>query len=347
MRKELAIIAFVLGSLLLLSSPSWAQVGSQGFQYVVKFICGDADALDSRGKDLNGDGVMDTGQFIARGEYHTVINVHNPNVRFVNMFKKLALDGYRIVDGRPRFLFQVPGPVFFINIVDGTIPPLDPRFDPDGDGLPRFFSLEKVAIKLSPDETFQINCPEIRAVVNDWTLRAQPKRPGNAAAVNTEGEFGDAFLIKGYLIIFSESKLDVTAIYTACGEGTSDSALDCGTGFGVRSVDIEEIKENPVAPPANLVPPKAASLSVSAAGRELRVDLGSQRFSALSETRLIVYDLRGHVVHDSGFVSGTALSWRPMSTGKPLANGVYLYAVMAKDVFGRVGYKIGKFALMR
>jgi len=365
MRKGiLAIIAaFVLGSLLVLASPSGAQVTTSGFQYVVKFICGDADDDDARGLDLNGDGTVDTGQFIARGEYSTVINVHNPNERFVNMFKKIALDGYVIVekafdpkDGKagnitpkkPRFLFQTPGPIFFVNIVDGTTPPLSPDF-PKADTGTRYFSLTPKAIKLSPDEAFQINCAEIRAVTNDYTNRAAAKRAGDTAQdVNggTFADFGEAFLIKGYFVIFSEARLDVHTIYTACDEGTTDNLIDCVNG--VQSLDLEVIKEDVVAPPSSLVPPKAASLSLlTAGGQELRVNLGAQSLSALSESRLMVYNLQGSLLHDSSFVAGTELSWRPLAMGRPLANGVYLYVIAVKDVFGRVGYQVGKFALLR
>lgn len=347
MRKGLFIIAaFMLGGLLLLPGSSWAQInigGGKGFQYVVKFICGDADYVDSRGADLNNDNIVDIGQFIARGEYSTVINVHNPNSRFVNMFKKIALDGYRIVNGRPRFLYQVAGPIFFINIVGGTTPPLHPNF-PDADTGERYFSLTPKAIELSPDEAFQINCAEIRAVVNDYTDRAAPERAGDSAqAVNVAGDFGRAFLIKGYFVIFSEARLDVHAIYTACGEGTLSTAIDCAND--IQSLDLEVIRENPISPPANLVPP--APVTVTAAGKELRVNLGSQRLSPISETRLLVYDLNGSMLHDSGFAPGLELSWRPLSAGEPLANGIYLYAVMVKDVFGQVGYRVGKFALLR
>ena len=365
-----ALPLLVLSALALSSLPGYAQE-SDPRMYVVKFICGDADTYDASGLDLNNDGVIDTGQFIARGEYHTVINVHNPNTRYVNMFKKIALDGYRMVQSastglgnvvvfnppRPRFLYQVPGPIFYVNIVDGITPPLHPNFDPDGDGLPRYFSMDPVAIRLSPDETFQINCPEIRAVVNDWTLRSLPARPDadgdgdrEADDVNAQGDFRDAFLIKGYFVIFAERPLDVTAIYTACPEGASPNALDCGLSAGVTSIDVEEIKPNPVPPPDRLVPERPAiglSLSTAGTARELRIDLKVSRFTALAQARLLVYSTDGQLLHDTGFKAGTQLRWRPLMNGRPLANGVYLYVVQMKDVFGRIGTKVGKFALMR
>jgi len=340
------IAAFMLGSLLLVTSFAQTTTQSQGFQYVVKFICGDADATDSAGLDLNGDGAVDTGQFIARGEYSTVINIHNPNSRFVNMFKKIALDGYRIESGRPRFLFQVPGPIFFINIVDGTKPPLAVNFPLAATGT-RFFSLTPKAIELSPDETFQVNCAEIRAVTNDYTNRTAPTRAGDTAqAVNAAGDFGTAFLIKGYFVLFSEARLDVDAIYTACGEGASSTAIDCGRG--VQSFSITRIKENAVAPPSNLVPPRpTTAVGLTAEGRELRVDLGAQSLTAFAEARLQVFNQQGKLLHDSGYLAGTQLSWRMLDAPRPLANGLYFYVISAKDVFGRVSSHVGKFALLR
>jgi len=374
--------AFVLGSLMLPAGLANAQPTQpeEGYQYVVKFLCGDADQWDAEGIDIDGDSHVDAGQFIARGEYYTSINIHNPNDRYVNMFKKIALDGYRIQTGwdphpcrecdgglgnkewipveKPRFLPQVPGPTIWINIWNGTTPPLDPDF-PDDE--PPWSETPK-AIELSPDEAFQINCEEIRHVVNEytngdfWYVLNPDGTKGEKCSLDNDDPDCIKPLIKGYFVIFSEARLDVTAIYTACDEGETE-ALDCskeyvrdGTGgWGVSSIDIEEIQENPVPPPSDLVPPRptTAGLSLSAAGQGVRFDLLVSRFSALSEARLMVYDLRGSLLHDSGFVPGTSLSWRPMAAQRPLANGVYLYVIAAKDVFGRVGYRVGKFALLR
>jgi hypothetical protein len=371
-----AVILVLVGLLLMPSSAGYAQFTQQtGFQYVIKFICGEADAFDSSGVaeslSVNGAGFFpfdtNAGQFIARGEYSTVINIHNPNGRFVNMFKKIALDGYttRLFElDRPRFQFQVPGPFFFINHHDsngdgdGDTPPMHPNFPDDL----RFFSPTPKTMELSPDEAFQVNCAEIRLVVNDWTRRSLPQRADVDGAgddilqdVNEAGDFGRAFLIKGYLIIYSEKNLNVTAIYTACGQGTDDD-LDCqdDPSGGVTSIDVEEIRQNVVPPPCptavgqpNCFIPKTNLKALSVAAGELKVELAASRLSAITESRLLVYDQSGRQLHDSGFTTSTTLSWRTLAAGKPLANGIYFYVIAVKDVFGRVGHSVGKFALVR
>lgn len=372
-------MVMVLGALLLVPLAGTAQfTQQQGFQYVIKFICGEADIWDARGGDLNGDGIPDFGQFIAPGEYNTVINVFNAKNVPVRMFKKIALDGYSIpesftgADGtavesnlRPRFLYQVPGPIIVVNVDNDHItPPLDPGYDPDK----RFFSADAngnpvfVYFELSAKESMQINCAEIRAVVNDYTRNPNGTvlRGGlDANTINQQGDFGRSYLIKGYFVLFSDTPLEVSAIYTACkdiftgSEGTYNTpkatALDCGSAGsgGFASIDVQEIAANVVKPPT--VPSTStAGLSLKLQADSLTVEIRAQRFSAISESRLLIYNTQGELLHDSGFTPGTRLSWRPLTAdGRPLANGVYFYVIQVKDVFGRVSTKIGKFALVR
>ena len=76
------------------------------FQYAVKFVCGRAD-----------------GEVLARGEYLTAVNVHNPTNKDIEFRKKFAI-------ALPR---QRPGPVS-----------------------------EFTSTRLGPDEALEIDCPDIR-----------------------------------------------------------------------------------------------------------------------------------------------------------------------------------------
>ncbi|MFW9817812.1 MAG: hypothetical protein ACFFEW_17995 [Candidatus Thorarchaeota archaeon] len=76
------------------------------FQYAVKFVCGDTD-----------------GGAVARGEYFTAINVHNPTEEPISFGKKFALAGEEA---------EQPGPVS------------------------DFFSAE-----LGPDQVLEIDCRDI------------------------------------------------------------------------------------------------------------------------------------------------------------------------------------------
>jgi hypothetical protein len=50
-----------------------------------------------------------------------------------------------------------------------------------------------------------------------------------------------------------------------------------------------------------------------------------------------VYDLRGRLTYDSGFVNGNALSWKLRNDrGQLLANGVYLNVVMIRAWDGTI-----------
>jgi len=364
------VMVMVLGALLLVPLATSAQFGTtQGYQYVIKFICGEADQWDAIGGDIDGDGIVDFGQHIAPGTYHTVINILNTRTNPVRLFKKIALDGYDVpeffwradaldtteTNVRPRFVYQRTGPVFFVNVDDDLItPPLDPNFDVEK----RFFSLTPATYELSAREATQVNCAEIRAVVNDYTFDTSGLLPRadtqagvapDPTVVNDNGAFGRSWLIKGYFVIYSRERLDITAIYTACEDlGFEAAATDPQDCDNFSSIDIEEIDENVVGPPT--VPggtTAGAGLSLVRGGTELQLSLRASRFSAISETRLLIYNTSGQMVHDTGFVPGTQLSWRPQLAGRPLANGVYLYVVAVKDVFGRVGYRVGKFTVLR
>lgn len=62
--------------------------------------------------------------------------------------------------------------------------------------------------------------------------------------------------------------------------------------------------------------------------------------------RVEVLSLGGRKIYDSGWVAERVVAW-PMvnSAGRPLANGVYLYAVSSRDRAGRTQRKLGKLSL--
>jgi len=315
----LTIAMLALGALLL-SADAFAQGrsgtgitgGSGQFQYVIKFVCGQLFFATSKNPSGESDG--------APGQYYTDINVHNPNRNIVKSHKKFALDGPRA---------QVHGPV--------TSPEL---------------------FILNPDEALEITCADIRRLVGNYPF---------GVGAPSQGQF-----IKGFVVILTKFRLDVTAIYSVCPPQTATTSLSLGcdtasvTGdFGsVTSVDVVYLsskcpKEDnaPVPPPScglsevaapSKLLPAAVTTSQLALGRELKVDLNARRMLALESARLMVYDLNGRLLHDSGFTTSTELSFKPQADyGRALANGVYFYVVMARDVFGRVGYQVNKFVVLR
>jgi len=189
-------------------------------------------------------------------------------------------------------------------------------FEPQRHGL----QTSPVDVTLGPDEALEINCNDIIRLLFG---------PGSSVSG----------AIAGFVVLYSKVKLDVSAIYTAC-PGSGCSAEVPGEGISTIQVD-ELIPPSPVAAPAVFI----RGLAASSAG----VDLSVQPFSPLAYdgARLMIYDQNGKQLHDSGFTSGTQLRWRPLSAGKPLANGVYFYVVAVRDVLGQVSYKAGKFALLR
>jgi len=119
-------------------------------------------------------------------------------------------------------------------------------------------------------------------------------------------------------------------------------------GEGVQSLDVVYLTDpSDVKAPQRLLP-QAVTTSQLTRGGTLQIDLNARRLMALESSRLLVYDLNGRPLYDSGFTTGTRLSWRPLTAdGRPLANGVYLYAVVARDVFGRIGSQTGTFMVLR
>jgi hypothetical protein len=96
------------------------------------------------------------------------------------------------------------------------------------------------------------------------------------------------------------------------------------------------------------VPPPAVFLkSLSVSSSEVSLSITPFSSLAFDAVQLLVYDLRGRLLYDSGFRRGTRLSWRPLISGSNLANGVYLYVIVVRDVLDQVSYQMGKFAWLR
>jgi hypothetical protein len=317
----LAIAVLVLGALLLPAANAFAQRDGGGavggttgqFQYVIKFLCGQLfrDPFDNPSGQLDG----------APGQYYTDINVHNPNSTVVRSHKKFAFDG-RVA--------QLHGPVT----------------------SPELFILD-------PDQALQITCADIRRFVPYPFL------------LEDEGVTGQ--FIKGFVVILTRQRLDVTAIYTVCPPQTTTGSLQLGCPLlvnssnaagSVSSIDVVYLSEqcplikqpgsyypqtcglSQVAAPARLLPAVVAT-SQSASG-ELKIDINARSMIAYESARLLVYDQSGRQLHDSGFTTSTQLRFKPLAaSGREFANGVYLYVIEARDVFGRVGYHVGKVAILR
>jgi nitrous oxidase accessory protein NosD len=114
------------------------------------------------------------------------------------------------------------------------------------------------------------------------------------------------------------------------------------------------------------------SLLRDAQGRDLAYKVQATRLSSLSVSRVQavphggglsfrvqgvgidslqveVYDLSGQMVFRSDWTKGTTLSWNLLNgEGRPVANGVYLYVVTVKDVYGQaVRSEIKKLLVLR
>lgn len=96
------------------------------FQYAVKFVCGDPQ---------HASGAADETQPVARGQYATAINVHNPFDRDVEFAKKVAI--------------ALPGQQH------GEVS-------------------QFVKASLGSDQAFEIDCPEIRNIANKANLTTDP-----------------------------------------------------------------------------------------------------------------------------------------------------------------------------
>lgn len=92
--------------------------------------------------------------------------------------------------------------------------------------------------------------------------------------------------------------------------------------------------------PPNATPPASARKLPSASTRAY-VSTNTARFVAqgqgVAEIKVGIYDLRGRLVYDSGFVAGNELSWHlGNNDGERVANGVYLYVATIRGSAGEV-----------
>ena len=194
-----------------------------------------------------------------------------------------------------------------------------------------------VDVILGPDEALEVNCSDIEELLEN----------AGAGPFLKSADGVPQFFLKGFVVIYSRVKLDVAGIYTACpidfGATPKGGCNPTIAGDGISTIFVDQpIPPSPVAAPQVFID----GLSVSSASVELHVRPFS-RF-AYEGARLQVFDINGNLLHDSGFTTGTRLTWRPLAAdGRPLANGVYLYAVTVQDTLGQYSTKIGKFALVR
>lgn len=293
----LALVSLVaIGGLLLFPTEVWAQRGgpggaAQGFQYVVKFICGEVDDNDVDGIP----GIAQHGQFLAAGEYFTVINIHNPNEETAwygdNWFKKIVTDYFVVQTGpgeatpQPQFVAQKPADATHViawvnqDTLGNTIgTPNPPR------QVIRDFSLSR-------DEAAQVNCKEIREVLKSIF------------------DFGPANVIKGFVIIYSKLQLDVTAVYSACEQDTEE-VLDCGE---VETINVQRIEANGIAPPAGIGLPRGFPQTTQPAN------------CPAGGCQYVVKFVCGEINETtaSGWVDETPISGLTGANRTPLGNGEY------------------------
>jgi len=160
------------------------------------------------------------------------------------------------------------------------------------------------------------------------------------------------------VIIFTRQQIDIVATYTACPENNASTAGlgDCAavtnaTTFtdDVKTLDVRYVLPadfSPVPPPAAFLP----SASVAGVGLpgEVKFTLHGQSAAVpLESVKVQVFDAQGRLLHDSGFVQATTLSWKPLLNGRPLANGVYLYVTTTRDVLGNLKRTVNKFVYLR
>jgi len=233
-----------IGSLLFASADVWAQrggggrpgVAGQGYQYVIKFVCGEVDNLAN---------VQDNGpNFLAPGEYFTVINIHNPNEEIadygIDWFKKVVTDYYNVqtvlgptdaVHTKIVYPPQKEAPYQVIAWVNQ-----DSLGEPFGTSQPPREKIQDYT--LSRDEAAQMNCHEIHQILGSIDNRLEPSHR----------------LLKGYVVIYSKLQLDITAVYTACGFGSdvpNQGRMDCENvkGGGVQTINVQRIQPNGILPP--------------------------------------------------------------------------------------------------
>ncbi|MBI3459572.1 hypothetical protein HY009_01370, partial [Candidatus Acetothermia bacterium] len=135
----------------------------------------------------------------------------------------------------------------------------------------------------------------------------------------------------------------------ASGPGSDPADNVCNSGAGsTTTVAPPATKEfkiktlTPVDEPGLIVPADSEQSEISQAPSSMPIQFLKeiQTKEALlfrvtgnvSALRLEVIDLAGRKIYDSGFVNGQEFSWTRMDVGyKPVANGVYLYQLTARD----------------
>ena len=244
---------------------------------------------------------------LPEGAYFTDINIHNPNAKQVKFRKKVALDAEEW----------------------------------EHHGL----QTSPVDVILGADEALEINCTDIERLLLG-ERRGELSAGLEANSVTAQGR--RRFAAEGFVVLYTREKLDVAAFYSGCGfERAKGLSVTAAGGRGPECVDPTMQMDQPITPSVAPAPTVFTKfLSVSSAG----VSLSVQPFSTVGYdgAQLSIYSQNGQLLHEGSYTAGTQLSWKPMATnGKPLANGVYFYVVSVRDVLGNVGYKVGKFALVR
>ncbi len=98
---------------------------------------------------------------------------------------------------------------------------------------------------------------------------------------------------------------------------------------------------------------RRSALGVGANAVQLSAEAGGFVLSSndpnVAAMQLQVFDLHGSVIFDSTMTSGRQLRWQGLdNSGRPLANGVYLYMVTTEDVFGQTERsEIRKLSILR
>jgi len=71
--------------------------------------------------------------------------------------------------------------------------------------------------------------------------------------------------------------------------------------------------------------------------------------AGIETVQVLVYNLNGELVYESGLVPGCSVTWDLRYAGQatPVANGIYLYSVMAKTGGELIATKVGKLLILR
>jgi hypothetical protein len=94
---------------------------------------------------------------------------------------------------------------------------------------------------------------------------------------------------------------------------------------------------------------------VKVAGKTLRIAVSTNnagvRFQAegegIEKIQVVIYDLAGQEVYNSGPISGNTFEWTLQSNKGTVANGIYLYAIAVKGAEGTISSRVGKLAILR